>query len=175
LRRFLFILILGCLVAGAASAKTPDGMPPSEETICDNETGAAFGLCNAYCEAMDCDSPNHHASDIGCESVRRNFERKTDRPMPCEVVCPCVTGLTLFAQIVNGDVTVEACLADETSLSVIVEGGGFALVTSVELPAFCIVSGLPPMIEITPAEEIACRDVLRRAAEEQGISCVSPE
>ena len=39
----------------ALSAKTPDGVPPSQETVCSGLTGAAFGLCNAYCEAQDCD------------------------------------------------------------------------------------------------------------------------
>ena len=32
---------------------TPDGMPPSQETVCDGLSGAAFGLCNAFCEAQD--------------------------------------------------------------------------------------------------------------------------
>jgi len=174
LRKLLFTLSLALLVSwtGAASAKTPDGLPPSVETVCDNETGAAFGLCNAYCEAMDCDSPNHHASDNGCEHVKANFERITGRPLPCEVVCPCVA---LFAQIVNGEAEVQTCTADETSLNVMVEGGGFALVTSFTLPAVCIASGEPLMIVITPAEEIACRDFLRKAAAEHGISCVPPE
>src|SRR5262249_14691769 len=39
----------------ASSAKTPDDMPPSQEQVCSGLQGAAFGLCNAYCEAQDCD------------------------------------------------------------------------------------------------------------------------
>ena len=38
-----FALLLGC--AGAALGQTPDGEPPSSETVCDAETGAAYGLC----------------------------------------------------------------------------------------------------------------------------------
>src|SRR5260221_520465 len=57
-----FALLFVCIGTGAALAQTPDGMPPARETICDNESGAAFGLCNAYCEAMDCDSASPQAS-----------------------------------------------------------------------------------------------------------------
>ena len=46
------------LAATAAIAQTPDWMTPAVETICDNESGAAYGLCNAYCEAMDCELAN---------------------------------------------------------------------------------------------------------------------
>src|SRR6188472_1486691 len=54
-----FALLL--ISTGAASAKTPDGVPPSLETVCDAETGAAYGLCTAYCEAMDCESADPRA------------------------------------------------------------------------------------------------------------------
>jgi hypothetical protein len=43
-------------------AETPDGEPPSVENICDGQEGSAFGLCNSYCEAMDCDSDNPQTS-----------------------------------------------------------------------------------------------------------------
>jgi len=55
-------LALLLLCTGAVLAQTPDGQTPAEETVCDHESGAAFGLCNAYCEAMDCDSANPQAS-----------------------------------------------------------------------------------------------------------------
>ena len=32
------------------------GQVLAEDDPCANENGAAYGLCNAYCEAMDCDS-----------------------------------------------------------------------------------------------------------------------
>ena len=57
----VFALLLIC--SGAAMAQgTPDWMTPHQETVCDSETGAAFGLCNAYCEAMDCESASPQAS-----------------------------------------------------------------------------------------------------------------
>lgn len=69
MKRALAFLLCGCLAPwSAALAKTPDGRTPAEETVCDGEVGAAYGLCNAYCEAMDCDDPNHRASDQGCVS-----------------------------------------------------------------------------------------------------------
>jgi hypothetical protein len=40
-------LFLFAVVLQTSSAKTPDGMPPSEEEVCSGLQGAAFGLCNA--------------------------------------------------------------------------------------------------------------------------------
>jgi hypothetical protein len=173
LRKSLFILYLGLLAGGAVSAKTPDGQPPSVETVCDNETGAAFGLCNAYCEAMDCDSPNPHASEQGCASVRNNFERKTGRPMPCEAVCPCIGLLSLFADIVNGTASVQQCFIEPTVISV-VTSESLALVVA-GTPSFCSVDAEPPFVDLTATEELVCRVALREAAEAQGIPCVPPE
>ena len=69
---------------GVLSAKTPDGVPPSQETVCSGLTGAAFGLCNAYCEAQDCDV-HPRAS---CAQLRRNFARITGSTVfPCDSVC----------------------------------------------------------------------------------------
>jgi hypothetical protein len=159
----------------AAFGKTPDGKPPSKETVCDLETGAAFGLCNAYCEAMDCDSADHHASDTACAQVKSNFEKKTGRPLPCEASCPCVEQIDLFSGIVHGDLDVELCLTDETLLSVVVAGGSFAFVSSDTEPPLCAANLEPPFIALTPDEVMVCRDVLRRAAEAQGVPCVSLE
>lgn len=100
-------LALGLLLicSGMAVAQTPDWMTPSEETICDTETGAAFGLCNAFCEAMDCDSANAQASPTACSKVKAKFANITGRDfLPCEVcpppppgtTCPCTDALTDF-------------------------------------------------------------------------------
>ncbi len=56
-------------------AETPDGEPPSAENICDGQEGSAVGLCNSYCEAMDCDSDNPQASQKACEKVLANFDK----------------------------------------------------------------------------------------------------
>jgi hypothetical protein len=83
--RLTLFLALLLLCTGAALAQTPDA--------CDGETGAAYGLCNAYCEAMDCDSDNAQASETACGKVKAKFTNITGRTsLPCEappVICPC--------------------------------------------------------------------------------------
>ena len=173
MKRTLFILAAGTLMlASPVLAKTPDGKPPSEETVCDGLTGAASGLCNAYCEAMDCDSPNHHASDNACAQVKRNFERKTGQPLPCEVVCPCGQLLPLFAALANGTATAEQCLTSSDALSIVTPEGSFAIVVGDSTPPFCSVNLEPPFVELTQAEVVACRDLLRRIAASQSVTCV---
>ncbi len=81
---FLFAAGLVLAVPLVASAQTPDGQTPAVETVCDGESGAAFGLCIAYCEAMDCDNLLPEASLYACESVRRTFNRITGGDVPCE-------------------------------------------------------------------------------------------
>ncbi len=175
-KRFLSLLFLALTAPGAAAwGKTPDRQPPSVETVCDGETGAAFGLCNAYCEAMDCDSPDHRASDNACEQVRRNFERKTGRPLPCDVRCPCPELIPLFGDLVSGAAQVEMCIVDPEIISVHTPAGDFVAVINTEPPPFCSANLEPPFVELTSAEVAACRDVLRRASESQGVPCVPPE
>jgi len=84
----MFALLLLCLGTGAALASTPDGQTPSEETVCDSETGAAYGLCNAYCEAMDCDSDDPQASENACNRVSEKFRQITGEDPPCAVPLP---------------------------------------------------------------------------------------
>ena len=71
---------------------TPHGETPAEEIVCDGLSGPSFGLCNAYCEAMDCDSDFPAASQSACDKVAGNFAKHSDgAPLPCEKVeCPCV-------------------------------------------------------------------------------------
>lgn len=78
---FISALVLG--MGTAALAQTPDGETPAEETICDDQVGAAFGLCNAYCEAMDCDSVDAQASPVACEKVATKFMNITGSMPPC--------------------------------------------------------------------------------------------
>ena len=52
---------------------------------CDGLPGAQYGLCNAYCEAMDCDSDVPMANPIACGKVLENFKKKSGGfPPPCE-------------------------------------------------------------------------------------------
>ena len=91
---FLFAAGLVLAVPLVASAQTPDGETPAVETVCDGASGAAFGLCIAYCEAMDCDDNLPEASLYACESVRRTFNRITGGDVPCEPqqTCSAVAG-----------------------------------------------------------------------------------
>lgn len=71
---------------GLAFAQTPDGETPSVETVCDGQVGAAFGLCNAYCEAMDCDYITPQASEKACTRVLDRFVQLTGDVPPCDAV-----------------------------------------------------------------------------------------
>ena len=66
-------------------AKTPDGETPAEESVCDDEAGALYGLCVSYCEAMDCGHPDQHADDKACNKGLDNYRKKSDSDDP-----PCV-------------------------------------------------------------------------------------
>lgn len=64
---------------------TADGLTPAVEDICTkwDFTGKALGLCNAYCEAMDCDDPNPQASAQACDRVLAKIEGAIDgSPFP---------------------------------------------------------------------------------------------
>ena len=79
--KYLFINLFPCIAIGLVlsspvSAQTPDGETPAQETICETWgfQGKVQGLCNAYCEAMDCDDPNPQASDQACSRVLGKIE-----------------------------------------------------------------------------------------------------
>ena len=84
------ILVLGFFLAfaGVAFAVTADGLIPAEETVCDEAglSGAAWGLCNAYCKAMACDSNNYNASGNACYKLYDKFVRLTGDSPPCELL-----------------------------------------------------------------------------------------
>ena len=63
------LLLLGLSIG--SQAQTPDGPTPAAEDICTKWgfSGNVNGLCNAYCEAMDCGSANSQASDQACDRV----------------------------------------------------------------------------------------------------------
>jgi hypothetical protein len=70
--------------------KMPDGQPPAVEEGCSGLSGPAFGLCNAYCEAMDCDcdgvSCTANASQTACDRVAQQSAAATGGDLPpCSV------------------------------------------------------------------------------------------
>jgi len=101
------VLTLGwSLLPAAAFAKTPDGQTPAEESECDVLSGAAFGICNAYCEATDCGDGVNYANFQACASLQKNWVKKTGlRELPCECAdgdvfvpgtgCACGVDLTV--------------------------------------------------------------------------------
>lgn len=60
---------------------------------CEDEFGAAYGLCNAYCEAMNCDSDNPRASSTACGKVLTKYNEISGSVPPCvaaaPAACPC--------------------------------------------------------------------------------------
>ncbi|QFU76253.1 hypothetical protein EY643_11595 [Halioglobus maricola] len=73
------------VAANPSLAKTPDGKTPAEESICSafqELKGPAFGLCNAYCEALDCGHPEQRANEKACDKINKNFERLTGFKIP---------------------------------------------------------------------------------------------
>ena len=76
---------LAIALTHTAYAKTPDTYTPAVETVCpafQNDTGPAFGLCNSYCEAIDCGDPMQHANDRACERIANYFTKTTGMRLP---------------------------------------------------------------------------------------------
>jgi hypothetical protein len=74
-----------------AAADVEAGKPRRHGSICDEAglIGSAYGACNAYCEALDCDSPEPGGSERACEQALNRFMKLTGELPPCEPVCPC--------------------------------------------------------------------------------------
>lgn len=105
--RFLLLSIFLALFSATAFA---DDLTPSEEGVCDSLLGGTaglFGLCNAYCEAQDCDEYADGDQPRSCERLLINFNRIADgsgEVMPCEIgqtSCPCWTDDELAAGGLN--------------------------------------------------------------------------
>jgi hypothetical protein len=82
------------LAVSGVFANTPDGGTPAQESVCYELglEGRAWGLCNAYCEALDCDSSDPKASPKACEWLKNQLEEVAEAASRCEVVeCPCFT------------------------------------------------------------------------------------
>ena len=182
--RTTIALLAGALVLvvhGQPRAQTPDGETPAEESVCDDFSGAAWGLCNAYCEAMDCDG-DPRASASACDRVAAQFDSKSGGAvLPCEG-CPCdfsPAGL-LAANIGDGSGT-ELCSDQITGagsrLAVDeVEEGGFVQVedrSGVGLGWFCqregqVVSEIFEFVDVLDPEGdprfLSCREALLQTA-----------
>lgn len=97
------LVFLTALLGLFSAPLMADGLPPSEETVCDalnadGVTPGLFGLCNAYCEAKDCDEYPEGEEPRSCNRLLANYERRagdSDPVMPCLAdpgpTCPCWT------------------------------------------------------------------------------------
>ncbi len=65
---------LAWIVVTAGAPALAQGMADDSACLEEFLSGEEFGLCNAYCEAMDCDGDNPQASAKACEKVRLKFE-----------------------------------------------------------------------------------------------------
>lgn len=160
------------VLAIPALASTPDGQTPSQETVCDDQSGAAYGLCTAYCEAMDCDSPAPHASATACSRVGSKFLQFTGNPVPCDVSCPCTEELPLFAAFVAGTEEIDSCVSGNGMTNVGNDSGAFV---SVMANNTCIASNEGTVIALSVAEANVCRDLLRQASARASVVCMGPE
>lgn len=175
MRKSLLILGVGALLMGSvpAFASTPDGQTPSRETVCDLEQGAAYGLCTAYCEAMDCESAAPHASATACSRVGSKFLQITGREVPCGVTCPCER-LPLFASIFAGGEVLAACSDSPSGTGVVTANGAFASVTISATEGTCS-DNAETLLVITVEQAQACRGLLAAASASAGVTCSSPE
>ena len=58
-------------------------IPPCEKNTCDGIEGYPFGLCNAFCEARDCDSDDPLAPPWLCNWFFNEFVEETGEEPPC--------------------------------------------------------------------------------------------
>jgi hypothetical protein len=174
--RLTLFLALLLLCTGAALATSPDGETSSEETACDGEAGAAYGLCNAYCEAMDCDSDDAQASETACTKVRDKFTNITGRTsLPCEgPVCPCNVPGTIFGNFVAGNIPITTCRKGDIGPDTIgIQLTSAALFASTyHVLSSNTLACNPPDTGISDEEFMLCSELLEQAATDQGVTCV---
>ena len=82
-----------CAVAVIAVVQLGFNLGAFAQTDCEGEVGAAYGLCNAYCEAMNCDSDYPRASSTACGKVLTKYNEIAGSVPPCvaaaPAACPC--------------------------------------------------------------------------------------
>jgi hypothetical protein len=176
-----FALLLIC--TGTALASTPDGTPPSGETVCDGEVGAAYGLCTAYCEAMDCESDDPHASETACNKVGTKFLNITGRDVPCEVpaaACICASLPEWNAVLEGANSCFEGSVSVFLSTEPVWDFTEYAYSdkpqTSGSFSCGYTASGTTANLRLTTAEEsLACVRLIRNVIASRGLTCEIPE
>ena len=120
----LIALVSFLLVSTSASAQ-----PSNDESVCNGLSGASWGLCNAYCEVLDCESENPNASSTACLKILSEYETHTDQVIPCaRVECRCWTPEDV-------DTLLSECEYDAFSVTcsdLLFQGQGSLLITEME-------------------------------------------
>jgi hypothetical protein len=164
-------------------AQTPDGETPPNEAVCDSESGSAYGLCTAYCEAMDCDYEQTSAAEMACLKVRDRFVQQTGRDVPCElqpvVECPCWTQADIESLPMDGADAI--CTSDGSRLDIYQEGiceHSFSVVILPESALACGANrfdcpGLPDLggefIDTSESQFTVCLNQIINRCQELGI------
>jgi hypothetical protein len=157
------------LCTGAALAQTPDP--------CGNETGAAYGLCNAYV-AAECQTATPSASEVACSRIAAKFKQITGRDLASKFVnCPCVgtagfdNVLANFGYCIDEGDRFFASIAPPSTEP---NDGAFANFEA----NFCGYSSSQPpsseILSITQEQATACVDLLRATAADRGVTCQGP-
>ena len=124
------VLVLAALATPIAYAqRTPDGLPPANEGVCDglqSATPGLYGLCVAFCEAQDHSDSSTPISSEELDTLKdrapsgrilKNYNKKKqdwDPDMPCikvEEPCPCWdrTEFDMATTPIGGD-NAESCV-----------------------------------------------------------------
>lgn len=151
------------------------------DVACDGQAHGAAGLCNAYCEALDCDGdPN--ASATGCEKVRGRWYSKTageygDVP-PCDVtfgVCPCEDIHEEVVAFLSGDPAADTCSDNGYGRWISVSSPYVVYaVYSEETTYYCTYDrlGIPQAtLSLTESEFAVCTTQILQSIASQGLVC----
>ncbi|WOJ93802.1 thrombospondin type 3 repeat-containing protein [Congregibacter variabilis] len=81
-------LIIASITSIAIGALLSMSVNAKKDSECASMDGRLYGLCNAYCESLDCDgSPSAPAQ--ACASLKENFVKASGgEPLPCETPVP---------------------------------------------------------------------------------------
>ena len=172
----LFVVLFAfSLFSSTVSADSPT---PSQDMVCDilhGGTPGLFGLCNAFCEAKNCDEEDQLNLPRSCDRLLNNYNNRMesgDPEMPClvqepppppEFECPCWTldnlatvGMMFEDNLVtlNNCGTPDPFLGGSTFASF--SSGAFNFsVTAVTGFAFCsAVGGTSGFTQLTDPEDI---------------------
>lgn len=167
------LFFLSALLGLFSAPLFADGLPPSEESACDvlnadGITPGLFGLCNAYCEAKDCDGYPEGEEPHSCGRLLANYENRageSDPVMPClqeePTVCPCWPPET--ERLADGGMGLPAvgCLNNLPGIGTVIEyDDGTDMITFADTPGGCeylnsLTEDLDDL-ETTPEEDAVC-------------------